>query len=78
MGGWENGRMEGWKDERTAGRREEEGWREEEDKAVYHDSLKRVCPKQTPSRSPSPGRRYVTILPIALIQREGGGLSNTI
>ena len=59
MEGWEDGRMEGWKEERTGGRREEEGWREEADKAVYHDSLERVCPRQTPSRSPSPGRRYV-------------------
>ena len=55
MAAWQDGRMGGWK----GGRMEEEGWREEEDKAVYHDSLERVCPKQTPSRSPSPGRRYV-------------------
>ena len=38
-----------------------EGWREGEDKALYHDSLERVCLRQTPSRSPSPGRRYVNI-----------------
>ena len=61
MGGWEEESMRGWEDERTGSRREEEGWREEADKAVYHDSLERVCPRQTPSRSPSPGRRYVII-----------------
>ena len=61
MRGWEEESMRGWEDERTGGRREEEGWSEEEDKAVYHDSLERVCPRQTPSRSPSPGRRYVII-----------------
>ena len=58
---WQDERMEGWEDERTGGRRGEEGWREEEDEAVYHDSLERVCPRQTPSRSPSPGRRYVSM-----------------
>ena len=62
MGGWEEESMRGWEDERTGSRREE-GWREEADKAVYHDSLERVCPRQTPSRSPSPGRRYVTSRP---------------
>ena len=91
-GGWEDEtvasrqheRMRGWEDERTGSRREEEGWREEADKAVYHDSLERVCPRQTPSRSPSPGRRYVILTwndasnlqsdgSLKLLERTGGG-----
>ena len=61
MGGWEAGRMEGWEGVRQEKTKEEEGssregWREGEDKALYHNSLERVCLKQTPSRSPSPGR----------------------
>ena len=61
MGRWQAGSMGGCEDERTGSRREEEGWRGEADKAVYHDSLERVCPRQTPSRSPSPGRRYIKV-----------------
>ena len=66
MGGWDAGRMEGWESVRQEKTKEEEGssreeWREGEDKALYHDSLERVCLRQTPSRSPSPGRRYVKL-----------------
>ena len=53
LGGWMKtgeGEERGGKQE---GSRREEGWSEEEDNAVYHDSLgTRVCPRQTPSRSP--------------------------
>ena len=49
MEGWEGVRQEKTKEEEGSSR---EGWREEEDKALYHDSLERVCLRQTPSRSP--------------------------